>query len=294
MNKTINKTCDSITDCSEEKRIVFNKNGHDVLECNSCEHRYCQSADFETHLKNVYSDYYFFNGKDGYPNYLEEKEILIKQGVRYAKTMSKYIASPGNMLDIGCAAGFILKGFEEQGWACHGVEPNKTMVEYGIKEFGFDIQLGGLEEFVTDKKFDLILLIQVIGHFQDLDKALQNISHLLKPGGFVLVESWNRNSMIARFMGKHWHEYSPPSVIQWFTDKSLINLFEFYGFSIIDKGYPLKQINIKHAISLIENMTPDFALKQKIINFFWRSIGRLKIIYPPIDIKWYVFQKRTI
>jgi len=286
------KTCNSITDCPEEKEIVIKKNGHEILECKACGHRFCRIENNETHLKNVYSDSYFFEGKDGYPNYLEEKKILIKHGTRYANVMSKHIDKPGIILDVGCAAGFILKGFEQQGWTCYGIEPNKTMAEYGNKEFGFDIQIGSLESFETDKKFDLITLIQVIGHFQDIDKAIKNTHNLLAPGGFVLVESWNRNSMIAKLIGKHWHEYSPPSVIHWFSDKTITELFEFYGFKLVNKGLPIKQIALKHAISLINNITPNFVLKQKFINFISKSLGKLKLIYPPVDIKWYVFQKR--
>lgn len=140
--------------------------------------------------------------------------------MRYAKIISKYINNPGTILDVGCAAGFILKGFEQHGWTCHGIEPNKTMVEYGIQKFGFKMEVGNLETYNIDKKFDLITMIQVTDHFHDIDKAMRSTHHLLKPGGFVVVESWNRGSLHAILHGKHWQEYSPPSVINWFSANS--------------------------------------------------------------------------
>jgi 2-polyprenyl-3-methyl-5-hydroxy-6-metoxy-1,4-benzoquinol methylase len=285
------KQCETIIDCPQKKEVVFTKNGFEILECNVCHHRFTIIKNHESHLSNIYSDSYFFDGKDGYPDYLEEKEILVQHGTRYAKIISKYIDNPGRILDVGCAAGFILKGFEQQGWSCYGIEPNKTMVEYGIKEFGFNLQIGSLESFESDQKYDLITLIQVIGHFHDLDKALKNARNFLNPGGLVLVESWNRNSILAKLLGKHWHEYSPASVIHWFTDKTLIDLFEFHGFKLVKKGLPLKQINLKHAISALGNMIPNFALKHKLIHMLGNSFGKLKLIYPPVDIKWYIYQK---
>lgn len=285
------KTCKSIANCIAKKDIVMRKNGFEILECKACNHRFIQIKNSQTHVEKVYSDRYFFGGKDGYPNYLDEKEILIKHGAHYAKIISKYLQNPGSVLDAGCAAGFILKGFEKQGWDCYGIEPNKTMVEYGIREFGFNLQVGNLETFTTDKKYDLITFIQVIGHFHDLDKAMENTHHLLRPGGFVIVESWNRDSIIAKLLGKNWHEYSPPSVIHWFSDKTLINLFNYHGFKLVNKGLPVKRINLKHAVSLMMDKLPNFYLKQKILTAIEKSIGKLNLIYPPVDIKWYIFQK---
>jgi SAM-dependent methyltransferase len=285
------KTCHLIAECPEEKRIVFVKNGYSIKECNKCAYRFCEPDNLKNHLANVYADSYFFGGEEGYPNYLEEKGILIKQGVRYARIIRRYVDKPGSILDVGSAAGFILKGFEQQGWTCRGLEPNKTMTEYGVKELDLNIQVGDLETFETDDRFDLITLIQVIGHFHNIDKAIQKANELLKPGGFIVVESWDRSSAIARIFGKHWHEYSPPSVIHWFSEKLLIDFFNFYGFKLINKGFPVKQINLKHAVSLIDGKTPNFVLKKRIFKLLGQTLGGMKVYYPPVDLKWFLFQK---
>jgi len=287
------KTCKSIIDCAEEKVFYLNKNGHKILECTTCGHRFCKIDNTEVHLKEVYSDGYFFEGKSGYPNYLDEKEILTKHGNRYAKLMSKFIDDPGTVLDVGSAAGFILKGFHDEGWTCYGVEPNRTMAEYGRDEFGFDMKVGDLESYETEQKFDLITLIEVIGHFNDLDRAILKAHRFLKPGGYILVESWNRNSSIVKLLGKHWHAYCPPSVVHWFSDRTITELFNYYGFELVKKGFPLKRIKLKHGISLIATNTPKFIFKSKVLGFLSRSLGKLKLIYPPIDVKWYVFRKTT-
>ena len=211
--------------------------------------------------------------------------------MRYAKIISKYINNPGTILDVGCAAGFILKGFEQHGWTCHGIEPNKTMVEYGIRKFGFKMEVGNLKTYNIDKKFDLITMIQVIGHFHDIDKAMRSTHHLLKPGGFVVVESWNRGSLHAKLHGNHWQEYSPPSVVHWFSDKSLIDLFDYYGFKLVNKGLPLKHINLKYGLSIVAGRLPNFFLKRKIMANIDKYLGKISVIYPSLNIKWYVFQK---
>lgn len=282
--------CFSKTDCSADKLLLFIKNGYPVMDCQKCLRRFAEIHEIETHVSRVYSDDYFFEGYDGYPNYLEGKDILFNYGVHYAKIIKRY-TNPGKVLDVGCAAGFILKGFEYSGWSGHGIEPNETMASFGRNELNLDIITGNLETFKTNVKYDLITLIQVIGHLYDVDKALVNVSDLLNKNGLVLIESWNMNSFYARIMGKHWHEYSPPSVINWFSDDTLTTLFKAYGFEKIGSGFPSKQINLKHALSLLGHKVPDFYFKKKIIGFLSQSTGKIAIYYPPIDLKWYLFRK---
>lgn len=224
----------------KEKTVHLVKNGYTIFECKTSGRRFLEINDTANHIKEVYSDDYFFEGKQGYPNYLDEKDLLIQYGVIYAKIVSKYV-KPGKVLDVGCAAGFILKGFQQSGWNCYGVEPNETMATYGRDILNLNIVTGDLESFQSTEKFDLVNMIQVIGHLYDLDKALLKVNHLLKEGGTVIVESWDINSIFAKIMGKYWHEYSPPSVVNWFSDDTLTQLFKHSGFNLVAKGRPSKK-----------------------------------------------------
>ena len=102
------RICTSFLNCNEAKRLLFVKKGYPIRECEKCGHRFTQIQNVESHLDEVYSDDYFFEGKDGYPNYLKEKDLLYKSGIKYAKILSRY-TKQGKVLDVGCAAGFILK-----------------------------------------------------------------------------------------------------------------------------------------------------------------------------------------
>jgi SAM-dependent methyltransferase len=287
----MSKICDSLINCTQKKSVLFEKDGYPVLECIQCGHRFIKLNNPENHVKQVYKDDYFFKGRQGYPNYLNQQDLLLLTGVNYAAIVSKYVIT-GSVLDVGCAAGFILKGFEQAGWKCTGIEPNDTMAEFGRKKLHLDITTGTLENYKTEQQFDLINIIQVIGHFYDLDRVLLNLCRLLKPGGFVLIESWDMNSIYAKTMGKKWHEYSPPSVVNWFSDKTLTGLFNYYGFELVKKGFPKKKINVKHALSLIAEKSPESKLKNKIINRLNNSFGKIDFPYPPIDLKWYLFKKK--
>jgi 2-polyprenyl-3-methyl-5-hydroxy-6-metoxy-1,4-benzoquinol methylase len=284
------ETCNSIAECSVDKQKLFIKNGYPIIDCTECGRRFTTIHDVNSHLSRVYSDDYFFEGQDGYPNYLDEKDSLIKYGMQYAKVIRRY-SKPGKVLDVGCAAGFIMKGFEQSGWDCYGLEPNETMASYGRTELNLNITASGLENYSSEIKFDLITIIQVIGSFYDVDKAIENVSKLLDQNGLVLVESWNMKSIAARVFGKNWHEYCPPSVTNWYSKKTLIKLFDSHGFEIIGRGLPSKRIGINHALSLVEKNTPQFPLKKNIVRFLSQTVGKFVVPYPPFDLSWYVFRK---
>lgn len=289
----MSSTCDFNLNYHKNRKELFTKNGHKIFECDQCSHRFAEVSNPDDHISRVYSDSYFFEGKVGYPNYLKEEEILIASGKRYAELISKYTL-PGILLDVGCAAGFITKGFEDAGWNCYGIEPNETMASYGRNEMHLNIQTGSLEEFKTNIEFDLVCLIEVLGHFYNLNQALTNIANLVKTGGFVLIESWNMKSLTAKIQGKKWHEYSPPSVLHWFSDSSLEKIFNEMGFQLLAKGHPKKRIKVNHAIALLDEHLPGFVLKKQIFNCTNKLAGKFTLIYPLDDLKWYIFKKQAI
>jgi len=81
-----------------------------------------------TEVTQIYSDDYFFKGGAGYNDYTLEKNMLIKRGEYYADKISKYIHS-GKALDVGAAAGVVLKGFINKGWQGIGAVTTSSWVD---------------------------------------------------------------------------------------------------------------------------------------------------------------------
>ena len=116
-----------------------------------------------------------------------------------------------------------MEGYHEAGWHCVGVEPNATMAADGQSR-GIDVRHAMFEHFTmsTDEPlFDAVAMVQVLPHFMEPAAALDVARAVTRPGGLWLIETWNRRSVVARLRGEHWHEYSPPSVLHWFTHQSL-------------------------------------------------------------------------
>jgi len=237
--------------CNGSSRVAFLAHEYELRDCSDCAHRFAGIEVGSAHTNEVYGDNYFCGGGAGYPDYLGEKRIMRAHGRWYAQRLCRYM-QPGAMLDVGSAAGFILQGFIDRGWRGVGIEPNSTMAEYAQRELGLDVRVGICESLDTCERYDLISMIQVVAHFADVLSALENSARVTKSSGFWLVEGWNRSSLAARAFGQNWHEYSPPSVLHWFSPQTFQDLASRFGFHQVACGRPSKWINGGHAKSLMQ------------------------------------------
>ncbi|MGQ9888939.1 MAG: class I SAM-dependent methyltransferase [Aggregatilineales bacterium] len=250
----------------------------------------CEIEPGAEHAQRVYDDSYFLGGGAGYPDYLGEAKLLIKHSERYGRLLSRYMQA-GRVLDVGAAAGFIVKGLHNTGWVGMGIEPNARMADYGRSVLGVNGQTSTLEQLSADERFDLVSMIQVVAHFYDIRQAFKQAAAVTKPGGCWLIETWNKDSFVARALGPNWHEYSPPSVLHWFAPVTLKALAAQYGFAEIARGEPSKWLNGAHVKSLLAYKMTGSAL-QRPANALLRLLpDELPLPYPTFDLFWALYRK---
>ena len=266
--------------CGASTRRHFTHGSYWIRACDDCSHKVAEFAAAADHVATTYDDDYFEGGAAGYQDYLSEAEILIEHGRRYGQLMTNY-SKAGKVFDVGAAAGFLLKGYMQAGWYGEGIEPNARMAEYARTRLGVPVATGNLESFHADTVFDLVSMIQILAHFVDPRAALKVAASITRPGGFWLVETWNRESLTARLFGKRWHEYSPPSVLHWFSPKGVSKLASEFGFRELGRGRPNKWISGRHAKSLIRYRLENSHLNWPITSLIRLLPDRVNLPYPP-------------
>ena len=276
----------------EQARPLFQKSGIWIEECLHCRHRFAQASDLAQHVDAVYGDDYFNGGGAGYSNYLSESRLLRAHGRRYGKLLKKY-AQPGRLLDVGAAAGFVLQGLNDEGWSGVGVEPNAAMARHAREQLGVDVTASPFEEFANTEPFDVVSIIQVMAHFVEPRVAVEHLASLVKPGGLCVVETWNVGSWSARLFGASWHEYSPPSVLHWWSPTTLSRLFGDFGFERVATGRPQKWIEVGHAKSLLgHKASAETSLIARMVGGVLRFVpDKWQLPYPSEDLFWAVFRK---
>lgn len=95
--------------------------------------------------------------------------------------------SNGNLLEVGCGFGLFLKEAREH-FTCVGCDISDYAVGQARKRLPDDVPLysGVLGQVDIHMMFDVIVCFDVLEHIADLKTALDNIEHLLHPGGLLV------------------------------------------------------------------------------------------------------------
>jgi len=258
----------------------------------NCGHLFLSPEQRAGSVEELYGDSYFLGlGGSGYIDYLQQRKSLIARGRRYARLATRLLGGPGTLLDIGAAAGFTMTGCRDAGWDVEGIEPNLMMVEHGRNAEALNVYHGCIDDIEFRKEYDCVLLLQVLEHMSDPLATVRRILALLKPDGIVIVETWNRNSWPAKLLKKRWHQCNPPSVVHWFSPKSLTKLFYRQGFQLVTMGRPFKTTPLSNAIALLASKFPYMStLGLTELRSSW--LKRVSVPYPPLDVFWSAYRRR--
>lgn len=281
--------------CSGDSDRWLTVQGYVFYRCVRCSYIFVPLNATTDHVQSVYDDRYFTHGGAGYPDYVADGPLLREHAARYAALVSRY-AKPGMLLDVGAAAGFLLREFIDRGWSGSGLEPNASMAAYAASHLGVQVKAGTLEdsEFEQTQNVDLVTMIQVIMHLYDVRRGLESAARCIKPGGLLLIETPNAASLSARLLGKYWQEYSPPSVLRIFTPDNLRQLVGDYGFVPVASGRPRKVVSGAHARSFLRYKAEEWkGFPHRMLTFISQSIPPgLRIRYHAEDLFWALYRKQ--
>jgi SAM-dependent methyltransferase len=279
--------------CAKTARPVFEARGYPMYRCDECRYAFTSPPPTTSTLAGIYDDDYFQGGGDGagYPDYVAEGDLLREHGRRYGALLRRY-GPAGRILDVGAAAGFILKGYADAGWTGTGVELNDSMASYGRNILGLDVRTGSLEALDVTETFDAISFLQVAAHFSDPRAALERAARLTRPNGLWIFETWNCESLTARALGRNWHAYAPPSAVRAFSPRALDVLAKEFGFERIDEGKPRKVIDAKHAKSVLSSLARNSLLFRGVRGVVGAVPDPTKLTYYAEDVFWALYRRR--
>ena len=279
--------------CGGKSHPLHDPEIHDYRSCPDCTHQFLDFEPDDSHAEQHFDDDYFAGEGDGYPDYLGDRELLIARGQRYAGHVARHTGrESGDLLDIGSAAGFLAKGFQTRGWRVQGLEPSLSMAAHATAKEDVPTSNDTVESFHTDHRFDLISMIQVIAHLPDPGAALAKAHQFLRPGGHLLIETWDNQSLTARALGPRWHEYNPPSVLHAFSRQSLHALAGRHGFHTVASKHTTKKLSAAHAKALIDHRYQGGRLHRYLLRPAMALVpDGVSVPYPADDLFWTILER---
>ena len=106
-----------------------------------------------------------------------------------------------DVLDLGCAGGFMAEALAGRGAQVTGIDPAAGAIDAaraharaGGLRIGYDVGVGEALPY-DDASFDAVVCVDVLEHVADLTKVLAEVAHVLRPGGLFLFDTINRNPL---------------------------------------------------------------------------------------------------
>jgi 2-polyprenyl-6-hydroxyphenyl methylase/3-demethylubiquinone-9 3-methyltransferase len=105
------------------------------------------------------------------------------------------------VLDLGCGGGFMAEALAQRGAAVIGVDPSEAAIaaaqaHAGADGLAIDYRVGGGEAIpLPDQSADCVVCVDVLEHVADLDRVLDEIARVLRPGGLFLFDTINRTPL---------------------------------------------------------------------------------------------------
>jgi SAM-dependent methyltransferase len=108
------------------------------------------------------------------------------------------------LLEIGAGSGLLVAEARRRGLDAVGVEPSRSLVDTAARN-GIQLVQGIFPHpTLAGRRFDYVLLVDVIEHVDDPHALLAACRDALAPGGLLMVVTPDIDSMPARLLGRRW------------------------------------------------------------------------------------------
>ena len=205
--------------------------GYDVVTCRRCGFAYADGIPVQEVFDRYYRDAskYEYDQRDGQESSYDSARMEVIADVIVPLLPRRDVA----IIDIGCASGRLLYLLRQRGFPnVTGLDPSPGCAAAAERLYDVHVMQGDFAHLPAfDRAFEVAILVGVLEHVRDLDTAMRQLSSLVAPGGIVYVEVpdvlefWRwPNAPFQDFSIEH---------INFFSPRSLANLFARYGFSSV-------------------------------------------------------------
>lgn len=201
-----------------------------LVRCTKCGLLYLNPQPTLDSLMNYYPDCY--------DSYTKKKTSSIVNTFGYTLKyylITRYVKG-GKLLDVGFGNGNFLKRMEQrEGWDLYGIEPvtypYNLSKRYLKKSTLYNCTL--IDTNFENDYFDVITLWDVLEHVPNPLESLIESYRILKPGGYIFIQTPNPISWEAKLFGPFWRGLEAPRHLFLFVPAVLVNKLTDIGFIVL-------------------------------------------------------------
>jgi ubiquinone/menaquinone biosynthesis C-methylase UbiE len=139
-----------------------------------------------------------------YPNYWKNRDYEHQSEVLAIKKLLTKIPELNKILEIGAGFGRLLTTYKFRAKKVFLTDPSAKLISKAMRKYrrlnGIEFVQSSLQNLENKKglsNFDLVLMVRVLHHIEDIDQAFTIINKLLCKRGYFILEFPNKNNLKA-------------------------------------------------------------------------------------------------
>lgn len=205
-------------------------------------------------------------------------ETKRKNFKRWLSAIQRLGPPPKKLLDAGCGMGFFLEEAMAMGYEGFGIERAEEVRPQLRPDIASRVWFGDFLSWRGDEFFDIVVLLDSLEHFPQCGEAFRKAVSLLKPGGLLVINTPNPDSLWARLMGRfwtHWHTpdhycFLSPATLRWLAAQS--------GLSVLMSASTFKCVTVNYMLARLNRFNPRIGKVLDIVT------GPIRAVYPEMPV----------
>lgn len=216
-------------------RSIFGRT-YTLNRCQSCHAVFLCPPPTPEQLAEAYDDSYYGECATKFPPIIE---MLIDHFRRSrVRTVHRYVAPPGRILDIGCGNGRFLGYLIARGYQGYGIELPGKAAERAAQVPGLHLNTGQLsDKTFEEESFDVVCLWHVFEHLTAPQETIRIIAKILRASGCLLMSLPNIDSLQSRVFRGHWFHLDPPRHLFYLGKRELTIQLAQHGLRLVRVKY---------------------------------------------------------
>ncbi|MFH0749527.1 MAG: class I SAM-dependent methyltransferase [Candidatus Gottesmanbacteria bacterium] len=155
---------------------------HHIVHCDTCGFIFVNN----TPPQKYYDRYYGENSKYEGVRQHEIHDAATKSEIaRFFKTN---VPKDAKILDIGCSTGSMLAFIRDKGYKnVYGIDPALRCKEVAKEKYDIDVGTFDFNSFHPKKKYDVIIISQVLEHLIDIKNSVEKADSFLEDNGYIFI-----------------------------------------------------------------------------------------------------------
>jgi SAM-dependent methyltransferase len=215
-----------------------------IVRCSACKSAYVWPRPTASEIEAIYSNLVEYSGANESGVYWPTAE---QDARRIFRNFGPRILKAGAILDIGSGEGIASAEAVRCGFKVRACEPSPHACREFQKRLGFEPDPTFFsEEYAEENRglFDGALLSHVLEHILDVDKFVQDMRIVLKPGSSLIIAVPHFGSILTTLMGEKDFFITPPIHLNYFSLPGLTALLKRNGFSV-EASFTSSKVNLE-------------------------------------------------